>query len=183
MTKTYFFKEIDSTNAKAIRCAKAGEADGAIFVSDSQTVGRGRLGRTWESPPGKNLYVSFLFRPQVVASDAVPMTRLAAHVMEEVLKKYVPSGLKIKWPNDILIHGKKVCGILCEMGSEKTKTQWVVCGLGINVNAEEKDFSPEVRKTATSLKIVLGRDLDREEVLGRVIDTMKEEYAKEFACH
>lgn len=181
--KIYRFKTVDSTNAEAIRRAKAGEPEGAVFVADRQTAGRGRLGRGWESPAGKNIYASFLLRPKVPPPDAVPMTQRVAEVVIETLTPLLPSpaggrGVEIKLPNDILLNGKKVCGILCEMGSEEGKTQWVVCGIGINVNADREDFSSEIRETATSLKIEFGMEFDREEILEDVIQKIFEWYER-----
>lgn len=225
MRKIYRFQKIDSTNAEAIRRAREGEPEGAVFVADQQVEGRGREGRAWESPPGKNLYVSFLLRPRVTPEQALGMTQVVAMVVKKTLLKtvdfsFVPAGpdgrqlfelrpkrtvskgrpaatlqkqgenrqslqkgiFTIKPPNDILLNGKKVAGILCEMGSAGAKTNWVVCGIGINVNSEAGDFSPAVWKTATSLKITLGRNFDREEILQRLIKGMEGWYEK-FTRH
>ncbi|MBI2083443.1 MAG: biotin--[acetyl-CoA-carboxylase] ligase [Deltaproteobacteria bacterium] len=176
--KIYRFREIDSTNAEAIRRARDGEPAGSVFVADSQNEGRGREGRRWESPAGKNLYVSFLLRPEVRPVEAVEITQMVAAVVRETLGREVV----IKRPNDILIDGKKVAGILCEMSSEGDKTSWVVVGIGINVNTDPEDFSPEVRETATSLKIAFGREFDREGVLKKLIGVFGEHY-EEFAGH
>ncbi|MBI2981240.1 MAG: biotin--[acetyl-CoA-carboxylase] ligase [Deltaproteobacteria bacterium] len=170
--RIYRFGEIDSTNSEAIRHAREGEPAGSVYVSDSQTGGRGREGRRWESPPGKNLYVSFLLRPEMRPVEAMEITQGVAVVVRETLKADWPSPaeiIAIKPPNDIMIGGKKVAGILCEMSSIGEKTSWVVVGIGINVNTDPEDFSPEVRETATSLKTVFGREFDREEILERLI--------------
>lgn len=175
--RVYRFPKIDSTNSEAIRRARGGEPAGAIFVADFQTGGRGREGRRWESPAGKNLYVSFLMRPEVRPVEAVEITQMAAGVVKEVLINFTPKGagpVTIKPPNDILLNGKKVAGILCEMSSVGEKTDWVVVGIGINVNVDETDFSPEVRETATSLKMVFGREFDREGILERLIQGVYE---------
>lgn len=176
--KVLRFGAIDSTNSEAIRRAKNGEPEGTIIVADTQTAGRGRGGSTWESPPGKNLYLSFLFRPTSSPEKAVSMTRMAADVVCETLGGLKEGGVSftIKPPNDILLNGKKVAGILCEMESESGRTSWVVCGIGINVNSEPADFSPEVRKIAISLKMVFGREFDREEILQRLMAKMRERY-------
>lgn len=185
MTSTFRisrFDRIDSTNAEAIRRARAGEAEGLVIVADGQTEGRGREGRRWESPPGKNLYVSFLLRPAVSPKRAVDITILAANAVHDVLSDLIPSlPLSIKPPNDILLNGKKVAGILCEMGSQGERIEWVVCGIGINVNSDLSDFSGMVQRTATSLKIAFGREFEREELLKQLIEMFGKRYAK-IAC-
>ncbi len=171
------FHEIDSTNAEAIRRARAGEAEGAVFLAETQTAGRGRNGAVWESPPGKNLYLTFLLRPPVSPTDAVPITRVAAFAIREALQRFV-QGLEIKWPNDILLNGKKVAGILSEMETRKGETSWVVCGIGINVNSDPEDFSLSLREVATSLKIAAARGFDREAVLQAVLEEMEKRYGR-----
>ncbi len=187
MKKIYRFSSIDSTNAEAIRWARKGGEE-AIFVAEQQTAGRGREGRQWESPPG-NLYVSFLLRPPLPPVDLVPMTQLVAVVVKALLEDLIPhpplldqgeggrgGEVVIKPPNDILWNGRKVCGILCEMSSQGEKTGWVVVGIGLNVNAGPEDFSSEVRETATSLKTALGREFDREKILGDLVIAMERWY-------
>lgn len=166
------FSSIDSTNEEVIRRARAGEAERLVVMADHQTVGRGREGRKWESPAGKNLYLSFLLRPNRPPSDAVKITPKIAFVVEDLLRQYIADGLRIKAPNDLLIHDKKVAGILCEMSSEGERIRWVVCGVGINVNTDLDDFSPEVRNTATSLKIETGKTFDREKILDKLLEKM-----------
>src|SRR3990167_6680951 len=172
--KIHRFGELDSTSSEAIRMARAGEPEGAVIVADRQTAGRGREGRRWESPAGKNLYVSFLLRPTVTAKDAHEIRGEIARVVKDLLKE--KGEFAIKPPNDILLDGKKVAGILCEMSSQGEKAGWVVVGIGLNVNAGPEDFSPEVRETATSLKVAFGTEFDREEMLCDLVAAMERWY-------
>ncbi len=146
--KILFYDVIDSTNLEAKRKALEGASHGTLVLADMQNSGRGRLGRSWSSPAGMGVWMSLLLRPMIVPEQAPKLTLLAAMAVVDVLKDKGISSC-IKWPNDIVIHGKKVCGILTEMGTEGDKISYVVIGIGINVfNAA---FPEEIDKVATSL--------------------------------
>lgn len=152
-----------STNDDAKRAGHEGLPNGAAFVADAQTAGRGRLGRTWHSPPAQNLYVSLLLRP-TLAPKAAPLLTLAAGLaVRDAIAPLVPScSVAIKWPNDVYVNGRKVAGILAE-AQVTGAASFVVIGIGVNVRVRE--FPPEIAERATSLALSGGQTLDRGEVL------------------
>jgi BirA family biotin operon repressor/biotin-[acetyl-CoA-carboxylase] ligase len=158
-----------STNILAKALAVEGSPEGSVVVADSQTGGRGRMGRTWVSPPGVNLYFSLILRP-VVPSVRVPqLTLLVAAAIHQALCAIIPDlAAMIKWPNDILVNGRKLCGVLCEMQSEPDLTHFVVVGIGINVNQSE--FPSLLKDSATSLYLEKGRLFSRPELLASVLN-------------
>ncbi len=160
---------IASTNIAAKALAGDGSPEGSVVVADSQTGGRGRMGRTWVSPSGVNLYFSLILRP-VVPSVRVPqLTLLVAAAIHQALSNvgFTIAPL-IKWPNDILVHGRKLCGVLCEMQSEPDLTHFVVVGIGINVNQSE--MPQELKSVATSLFLESGHIFSRPELLAAVLN-------------
>ncbi len=158
-----------STNILAKAMAVDGAPEGCVVVADSQTGGRGRMGRIWVSPPGVNLYFSLILRPGVPSIRVPQLTLLVAAAIHQAFSK-LSSDLvaKIKWPNDILVRGKKLCGVLCEMQSEPDFTHFVVVGIGINVNQSE--FPPLLQDSATSLFLERGELLLRPELLASVLN-------------
>jgi len=151
--------EIDSTNLKAKNLAAKGAPEGTIVVSEKQTKGRGRKTREWFSPPREGIYLSLILRPNIIVRNAPRITLFAAVSIAETLKCMTDLELSIKWPNDILINGKKVAGILTEMSSERDTIKYVVVGLGLNVNT--RWFPNGIRDTATSLLIETGKQISR----------------------
>jgi len=177
------FESTTSTNDEAIRSARAGAPEGEVFVAETQTKGRGRLGRIWESPQGKNLAVSLLLRPQIPPAEAPKLTLVAGAAIHETLLDFLPqplkSELRIKWPNDVYCHGKKLAGVLAESETQKGKVDWVVLGIGIDVNAGESDFSSDIQKVATSLQIANGRPVDKEKIFRDLLNIFERRY-REF---
>jgi len=158
-----------STNILAKSLAGEGSPEGSVVVADAQTGGRGRMGRIWESPSGVNLYFSLILRPEVPSIRVPQLTLLVAAAIHQALTRVAPDLLPlIKWPNDILINGKKVCGVLCEMQSEPDFTHFVVVGIGINVNQAE--MPNELQDIATSLFGETGRLFSRPELLASVLN-------------
>ena len=158
-----------STNLLAKTLAGEGAAEGSVVVADSQSGGRGRMGRIWVSPPGVNLYFSLILRPQVPSVRVPQMTLLLAVAIHRALCAISPGLVAmIKWPNDILVNEKKVCGVLCEMQSEPELTHFVVAGIGINVNQSE--MPTELRESATSLFLESGQCCSRPELLASVLN-------------
>ena len=148
----HWFAEVGSTNDVAKQLAEEGAAHGEVVVAERQTAGRGRRGRPWTSPPGRNVAMSIVLRPDLPPSRAPELTLLASvAVCQAIRQAGVAAG--IKWPNDILARGRKLAGILTEMAAEPDQLQWVVLGIGVNVNARPEDFPEEIRDTATSLAI------------------------------
>lgn len=156
----HFAESLPSTNARAFELASAGAAHGEVVIAEEQTAGRGRRGRAWASPAGKNLYLSVVLRPELAPQRAPELTLVAAVALAQTI---ADSGLeaKIKWPNDVQLGGKKVAGILTELSSEPERVHFVVLGMGVNLNAAPADFPPEVAELATSLAAVRGVPVPR----------------------
>jgi len=144
----YFYQETDSTNLRAIQAAKEGAGHGALFVAEKQTAGRGRRGREWCSPAGCNIYFTLLLKPEFPPDKASMLTLVMAYAVQRAVGKYISCG--IKWPNDIVVNGRKVCGILTEMSVARGTIEYVVIGVGVNVGKQE--FAPELADKATSLE-------------------------------
>ncbi|MGI6705046.1 MAG: biotin--[acetyl-CoA-carboxylase] ligase [Clostridia bacterium] len=175
----YYYRQIDSTNKKAKELAIKGKPNGTLIIAEEQTKGRGRLGREWLSPFGTGIWMSILLRPDIHPWDAPRMTLLSAAAVARSIEGVTKLKTGIKWPNDIIVGQKKVCGILTEMNGELDQLHWIVIGIGINVNGEQKDFPEELHGTASSLKIELGRPVDRAMLLRRICTEM-ESYLDEF---
>jgi BirA family transcriptional regulator, biotin operon repressor / biotin---[acetyl-CoA-carboxylase] ligase len=150
-----------STNEVAFRLAEEGAEDGTVVIADSQSLGKGRLGRRWESPPGVNLYCSVILRPCILPLQASQLTFLSAVAVAEAIEDTSKIRPTIKWPNDLLVRGKKVAGLLNEMSAETEKVNFIILGIGININMKESQFPPDLRHPATSLEIEAGHPLSR----------------------
>ncbi len=167
-----------STNDEAAAWARAGAPHGATVVADAQTRGRGRLGRAWHSPPGANLYSSTVLRPPIPPRRAPPITLAAAVAVAEAI---AAEGLapELKWPNDALVDGRKVAGILTEMTATVEAVAFVVVGIGVNLN--QRDFPDELAARATSLARELGRAVDRDAFAARLYARLGEWYDRFIA--
>src|ERR1017187_8118407 len=172
------FEQTTSTNDVIERLARDGVKEGAVVFAESQTRGRGRLGRKWMSPPRRGLWFSVLLRPDLRPQEATRLTVASATALRRAIE--TQTGLKpnIKWPNDILIHGKKVAGILTEMSAELDCVKYVVLGIGVDVNLNHSDFPAELRKLATSLKAELGRPVSRPELAVAILRELDHDYAR-----
>ncbi|MBP2003292.1 biotin--[acetyl-CoA-carboxylase] ligase [Halobacillus andaensis] len=149
----YHYKEVASTQDIAHQLAKQGKPHGTVVIADEQVKGKGRMSRPWHSPKGKGIWMSILLRPDLVPVQAPQLTLLAATVLAEVFIQKSELKPQIKWPNDILINHKKVSGILTEMQAEHDQIQYVVLGIGINVNQAADDIQGDLRHKASSLRI------------------------------
>lgn len=148
----HHYHRVDSTNNVLKKMAREGAPEGTVVVAEEQTGGRGRLGRNWNSPAGRGIWFSILFRPVLAPSRAPLFTLLAAVAVTRAIKANLPAlEPGIKWPNDLLLAGRKVCGILTEMKAEADLLHYLVTGIGVNVNFREEDFAPQLRESATSL--------------------------------
>ena len=167
--------EVDSTNSYLKREALSGAADGTFAVSDCQTAGRGRLGRTFQSPAGKGIYLSGLFRPALPAEALVPVTALTAVAMCDAVDSVCHIRPQIKWTNDLVLHQKKIAGILTEVAleGETGAVQSLVIGVGINVSQTPADFSPDVAAMATSLSRELGQAVSRPALAAAMIAALR----------
>ena len=172
-----FYESIESTNIRAKRLAEDGAEDGTIVVADAQNAGRGRRGRTWVSPAGTNIFMSLILRPDILPASASMLTLVAALAVGDGIHKTTGMAPVIKWPNDIVLSGKKVCGILTEMSAELEGIHYVVVGIGINVNMEE--IPVDVRDMATSLLLETGKKVARSQLIAAVLEAF-EHYYDEF---
>lgn len=163
------FSSIDSTNEAAKREAVTGASEGTVVIADQQEQGKGRLDRQWVSPPGVGLWFSIILRPDLQPAQAAQLTFVSAIAICKALRKVTGLPFSIKWPNDILIENKKVCGILTELSAEIDRINYIVAGIGINVNQQKEDFFPEIRSTAISLLLAAGRTFNRAEILRSVL--------------
>ena len=176
--RVHWHAEVDSTQRVARELARAGAPEGTTVIAERQSAGRGRLGRQWHSPAGVSLYCSIVLRPPL-APSAVPQLALvagaavAAAVAEE-------TGLSpgIKWPNDVLLGGRKVAGILVEMDAEVERVHHVIAGIGVNLNAPETAFPPALRAKAGSLRLATGRRVDRAAFTGRLLAALEARYGR-----
>lgn len=155
------FEETDSTNLQACRLGDEGAANGLVVIADRQSAGKGRMGRQWESPGGVNLYASILLRPPVLPFEAPKLTFLSAVAVCRAIVKSTGLRPTVKWPNDILLEGGKVAGLLNEMSSETDRVHYVVLGVGVNLNMRAEQFPDDLRYPATSLGIVSGQPVSR----------------------
>lgn len=174
-----YYAETDSTNLRAMELGEQGAAEGTVVVADQQTAGKGRLGRRWESPPGVNLYTSILLRPQIMPWEAPQLTFLSSLAAALAIEEVCGLQPRVKWPNDLLLGGKKVAGLLNEMSAETEAVHFVVLGIGINLNMRRDQFPEELRYPATSLLLELGGNvsrLDLAEALYRHLDRLYQDY-------
>ncbi|NLY76919.1 MAG: biotin--[acetyl-CoA-carboxylase] ligase [Tissierellia bacterium] len=169
-----YHESIASTNSRAKDLAHQ-KQEGTVIIAEEQTQGKGRLSRKWLSPKGKGLWFSILLKPDLEADKVYKTTLIGAAAVNEALKDM---GIKsyIKWPNDIIVEGKKVCGILTEMSWGRDRVNYVVMGIGINVNLEAEDFDDEIREKATSLKIVTGKEIERNRLLASILNQVEKLY-------
>ena len=164
--KIYYYEQLDSTNLKALELAKQGAAEGTIVIAARQTAGRGRMRRKWESPEGKGLWFSMILRPTIAAEYCAQITLLTAVAAVKALQVLTDKKFSIKWPNDIMLDGKKVCGILAEMAlTADGSIEYAVVGIGININMSSEDFGAQLEATATSLYLATGIEYEHEQVL------------------
>jgi len=169
----FFKRSVASTNSWARRFAKLGACDGTVFLAESQTAGRGRLKRKWVSPAG-GLWFSVVLRPKLKPAEAFGLVFVASLAVAEVLEELYGLKTQVKWPNDVLVDSKKVCGILAETKSDGKSVEYVVVGVGINANFGVKQFLPEdLWKIATSLEDELGRKIELELLLKALLEKLE----------
>jgi BirA family biotin operon repressor/biotin-[acetyl-CoA-carboxylase] ligase len=171
-----FSDRVDSTNRLGRDYALQKTEEGLVILADSQTRGRGRRGRVWESPPGVNLYLSVVLRPPLPPAVAPQITLLAGVAGANALSRASALEARIKWPNDIFIHGKKVAGILSEMEADGPTIRFVILGVGVNVNGKLGELPPHLRGLATSLRAEGGRELSRAAVAAELLGELEREY-------
>lgn len=169
-------EEIDSTNRAAFEWAREGAPHGAAVLAEAQTAGRGRLGRRFFSPPHRNLYVSIVLRPSLTVAEAPTLIPVAGVAVAEAVAAVVgdDASVEIKWPNDVLLGGRKTSGILMEMSAEAARVGFAILGIGVNLNVDPASFPAEFREHATSLRAHLGADVDRAAFARRLFGILEE---------
>lgn len=170
----YFYEETDTTNNRARELALEGAPEGTLVVAEKQTAGRGRRGKVWESPLGTGIWMSLVLRPQIMPAEASVLTLLCGLATAEAIEAETGLSAGIKWPNDILINGKKAVGILTEMDCEMSQVHFVIPGIGINVNTAS--FPPEIAEIATSLYLECGKTISRRRLVHKVLERLEEHY-------
>ena len=170
----YFYEETDTTNNRARELALEGAPEGTLVVAEKQTAGRGRRGKVCESPLGTGIWMSLVLRPQIMPAEASVLTLLCGLATAEAIEAETGLSAGIKWPNDILINGKKAVGILTEMDCEMSEVHFVIPGIGINVNTAS--FPPEIADIATSLYLECGKTVSRRRLVHKVLERLEEHY-------
>lgn len=190
----FCFEETDSTNLRAKAGGESGDPHGTLYVADKQNAGRGRRGRAWESPADSSIYMTILLRPELEPVKAPMLTLVMAAAVADGIKKAMGNAkaeglntentvrkagpdIQIKWPNDIVLNRKKLCGILTEMSAEIDHINYVMIGVGVNVNQDA--FPEELEDKATSLKIETGEEWNRPEIIVSIMESF-EKYYKNF---
>ena len=174
----HYFAELSSTNTRARELAERGAVEGEVVVAESQTRGRGRLGRRWESPPFLNLYLSIILRPKLAPAHAAQITLTAAVAVAETVGFVLGRAPTIKWPNDILVDGKKLAGILTEAACDAERIEYVILGVGLNLNSRAHAMPEPLRQRATSIADLTGKNVSRESVLARLIQDLDRCYGE-----
>jgi len=181
-SKIYTLEEVGSTNELAFELARNGAPHGTVVIADSQTRGRGRLDRNWVSPKGVNLYISFVLRPGMRLADAPFITFSASIALVEAIGALGVDGAYIKWPNDVLINGKKVAGVLTEAEPDGDNVNFIVLGIGVNINMPrqmiDEELGVEVAPSATSLMEAVGSEVDRTHFAALLIERVESCYGE-----
>jgi BirA family biotin operon repressor/biotin-[acetyl-CoA-carboxylase] ligase len=172
------FEQTTSTNDVIEKLARDGVKEGVVVFAESQTKGRGRLGRKWISPAHKGLWFSILLRPDLRPQEATQLTVASATALRRAIESETGLKPEIKWPNDILIGGKKAAGILTELNAELDKVRYVILGIGMDVNLDAGEFPADLKKTATSLKIETGETVSRAELAVAILRELDFDYAR-----
>jgi len=176
--KIHYLPEVDSTNLYARNLAEEGGLEGEVVIAESQSRGKGRLGRSWVSPPCLNLYLSVILRPKLPPLHAPQITLMAAVALAETVQCFIPLPTEIKWPNDILVGGKKLAGILTESSCDPGKILFVILGIGVNLNFSKELMPEAIRESATSIMALTGKPVNRSEFTLRLIQNLDRCYGE-----
>lgn len=177
-----YFADTDSTNDRAHVLAKAGADEGTVVIAESQQAGKGRLGRRWASPPGVNLYASIILRPPIAPRQAPQLTFLSAAAVARAIATHTGLTPTVKWPNDVLLDGSKVAGLLNELDAETERIRYLILGIGVNINMRTDQFPDDLRYPATSLVLASGSKVSRRLfacTLLRQMDVLYDQYLRE----
>ena len=170
------FDAVSSTNDLAKQYLEEGATEGLVLMSESQTSGRGRMGRSWVSSPGIGIYMSAILKPRIQPQRLPQLTLVAGLAAVQAINEFTKHKAQLKWPNDILLNGKKLCGILCEYHPITNGEAGVIVGIGVNANHSPADFPDDLRPSATSLGIETGNPVDRQALASALIRHLDREY-------
>ncbi len=170
------FGILKSTNDHAWRLADEGAPEGTVVIAEEQTAGRGRFGRSWSSPPGMGIWCSIIFRPGLFPWEAPRMTMMAALAAARAIRASTGLVVSLKWPNDVLIEGRKICGILTELSADTDAVRFVITGIGLNVHQHEDDFPAALRDKATSLRMASDVPVSRIQVIRSLLSETEKAY-------
>ena len=165
-----------STQGDVQKLAEEGEAEGAVVFAEEQTGGRGRFGRKWFSPPGKGIWMSVLLRPELPLHHTPQLTLLTGVAVCRAVRACTGAEAGIKWPNDLLIDGRKMCGILLESAVEDHEVRYCIAGIGVDANFDSQDYPEDLRQIATSIKIETGQTVDRTELAAAILTELEHLY-------
>ncbi|HKV54177.1 MAG TPA: biotin--[acetyl-CoA-carboxylase] ligase [Candidatus Binataceae bacterium] len=175
--RIHYFEEVDSTQRTAAEMAENGAAHGTVVVAERQSAGRGRLGRSWHSPAGVNLYTTIILRPAMPVAEVPRLSLVAGVAAAESLEPVAPGIVALKWPNDIWLNGRKAGGIIAEASTDSADGLiCVLLGIGLNLNLAADDLSPELRDKATSVLIATGRQCDRVQIAAALFNRLNTRY-------
>ncbi len=174
-SEIFYYSLLNSTNETAKELASKGAKEGALIVAEEQRRGKGRRERVWLSEGGKNILASIIFRPQLEAGQVFYLTMIASLSIAKAIKEVSGLEARIKWPNDVYLNDKKVCGILTEFSFQKEKINYAIVGIGINVNSDPSIY-PEIRSRATSILKETGKEISRVELFKLLLSHMEEGY-------
>jgi BirA family biotin operon repressor/biotin-[acetyl-CoA-carboxylase] ligase len=163
-----------STNEDA-KALAGNSTEGTVFIAETQSGGKGRIGRSWSSPPG-GIFMSVLLKPSILPSRLPALSLVAGYSVARAIRDCLDLDARVKWPNDVLVDGLKVCGILCEMRAEVDRVEDVVVGIGVNANLDIATLPPEVRETATTLGAQSGREVDRNRLIAAILNRLEPSY-------
>ena len=172
------FGQVTSTNDVAFSLARSGSPEGTLVIAEEQTRGRGRLGRDWDSPPGLGLWFSVVLRPGIAVHESSTVSLSVALAVAAVLRDSYAVDARIKWPNDVLVGPRKICGILTEAEFCGDSVEFIVVGVGLNVLHMRSDFPEGLENVATSISIESSREVDRVDVIARLLSAVEENYLR-----
>jgi BirA family transcriptional regulator, biotin operon repressor / biotin---[acetyl-CoA-carboxylase] ligase len=173
--KIIHFDSIDSTNNKARELAELGASEGTVVISEAQTKGKGKTGREWFSKAYKGICVSIILRPNIALLSVPLITQIACAAVGKAVEN-LTKGMQIKWPNDVLLNGMKICGILTESSGEVDKIDYIILGIGVNVNQDKNDFPKVLEQKATSLKIMTKKQISRKNLISNILYEFEKQY-------
>ena len=176
--RIFYYPSIGSTNDRALELAIAEEPEGGLVLAEEQTHGRGRRDRTWWSAPYAGIYASLILRPAMPATRAPLLTFMAAVAVADALNEQTGLKARIKWPNDVLVGGRKIAGVLGEVRGNEPEVREMVIGFGVNVNHAAADFPAAVRDLATSVRLERGEAIDRAPLLAAILEGFERRYAR-----